>query len=772
MATSAFLEAVQPGGPWLITAIAPGSAPVSTLAKSAAEADALVAIHAGADLYWTPATLRAGASVTSKATKSDIAGSWWQWVDLDPPKGADLDAWRADALARLQAAAPTIIIDSGRGYWGFWQRATFSTDHSEIEGINLALGDALDADRCWNVDRLARLPSTVNSKTGRRAEVIAWTPGPATLPAPVAVTPAAAPADWMDLGVDPSADDDLIARALAETAPPFGDRVPFAALWNADADALASRWPARKSGDPYDRSEADMGLASRLMRMTGGDCARTERIMRRSGLARDKWNRADYLRRTILKAVDPAARRAAQLAENARIGAEAVEPAVPAVLTLDDMRRRLVFIGSSGAVVDAATHRVRKKDAAADEYAASVHRYTDPDTGKAKSIPALKAWISSRDRITADVLAWVPGAPQICRPPEIIDGGTRAFNTWRGIAPAAVPDDWRERAAPFVEHLAYLVPDDAERRRLTQWLAHIIRAPEVLPHTAYLLVTTQTGIGRNALASILVRVLRGYVAAGVDIAAILDGRFNGRLSQKLLAIVDEVREGLGERRYQRGERLKSLVTEEHRQIDVKYGLQSVEKNCCRWLMFSNYMDALPFENSDRRIVVIENPGRRQSPAYYSRLYAAIEDPAFIASVRAYLDAVDLGDFRPGEHAPLNDAKAKALDAMMSDTDRAVIDYRESYSGELTTTASIRAYVQIQHGIKVEGRHLANAIKRAGMTSTGKLVKIGGNVNRVVIVRGAWTPDDIKAAPPEWLVATLTSGNPGNAGNAHPNNAAN
>lgn len=580
-------------------------------------------------------------------------------------------------------------------------------------------------------------------------------------------------------------DNDLIRKMLTarvSSGVAFGGKASATDLWTGRVEALADAWPSQT--DAYDRSAADAALAAHLAFWTGKDCPRIERLMRLSALIRPKWDRKgdDYLKRTIIGAAarcsrvyqSPEARRAAQIAENMRIGNETVEPPVPAVLTLDDMRARLVFIGSSGAVVDSATHRVRKKDAAADEYAASVHRYTDPDNpGKTKSIPALKAWIASRDRITADVLAWVPGAPMICRPPEIIDGGTRGFNTWRGIPSVTAPDDWQDRAAPFVEHLEYLVPDVSERRRFIQWVAHIIRVPEALPHTAYLMIAETTGIGRNALASILVRVLRGYVAAGVDIAAVLDGRFNGRLSQKLLAVVDEVREGLGERRYQRGERLKSLITEEHRQIDIKYGLQSVEKNCCRWLMFSNHVDALPFENTDRRIIVIANPTVRQSPGYYTRLYGLIDDPAFIPSVRAYLDAVDLSDFRPGEHAPMNDAKCQALDAMMTDTDRAAIDFRETYGAvELTTTASITAFVQMQHGIKVEGRHLANAIKRAGMVSTGRQVKIGQNKTRVVIVRGKrWTPEMIKTASHDALVKLLT-GTAGTAGTAVPNNEAN
>jgi hypothetical protein len=90
------------------------------------------------------------------------------------------------------------------------------------------------------------------------------------------------------------------------------------------------------------------------------------------------------------------------------------------------------------------------------------------------------------------------------------------------------------------------------------------------------------------MASIIVRALRGHVAAGISLPDILDGGFTGRLSRKLLAIVDEAREGSGERRYQREQHMRRLITEEHRHINPKYGIESIEKNCCRWLMFSNH----------------------------------------------------------------------------------------------------------------------------------------------------------------------------------------
>jgi primase-polymerase (primpol)-like protein len=142
------------------------------------------------------------------------------------------------------------------------------------------------------------------------------------------------------------------------------------------------------------------------------------------------------------------------------------------------------------------------------------------------------------------VLAWVPGAKKICSPPEAVEGAKTAFNTWAGLSPPPkIPKDWKKRAKPFVDHVAFLVPVKSERERFLQWLAHIIQRPEVLPHTYFLMTAKKTGIGRNLLSSMIVRVLRGHVAAGVALPELLDGGFTGRLSRKLLAIVDEAREG-------------------------------------------------------------------------------------------------------------------------------------------------------------------------------------------------------------------------------------
>lgn len=83
----------------------------------------------------------------------------------------------------------------------------------------------------------------------------------------------------------PEDDDELIRRALSATgsaAARFGGKASFADLWEGRVEA---------------NSEADMALASHLAFWTGCDVDRIERLMFRSGLAREKWRtHRTYLR--------------------------------------------------------------------------------------------------------------------------------------------------------------------------------------------------------------------------------------------------------------------------------------------------------------------------------------------------------------------------------------------------------------------------------------------------------------------------------------------
>jgi Family of unknown function (DUF5906) len=146
--------------------------------------------NAGFDLYFSPNPIKG--TLHKKASKNDILEARHLWADLDPRENEPLEAERDAMLAVLTInlpvglPKPNRVIDSGRGFWGYWEldkpapvdgsRNNMNGPLTEAvecygRGIEQAFGDHF-ADGCRNIDRIARLPGTVNTKTGKLASVL------------------------------------------------------------------------------------------------------------------------------------------------------------------------------------------------------------------------------------------------------------------------------------------------------------------------------------------------------------------------------------------------------------------------------------------------------------------------------------------------------------------------------------------------------------------------------------------------------------------------
>jgi hypothetical protein len=337
-------------------------------------------------------------------------------------------------------------------------------------------------------------------------------------------------------------------------------------------------------------------------------------------------------------------------------------------------------------------------------------------------------------RITVDGITFAPGTGLFCNNPESI----LSLNTWRPAARNA-PADWPERVLPFLEHVAYLVPEDDERSHFLDWLAHIAQRPGVLPHHHWLMVARNFGLGRNWLAGALARVFAGHVALDFDLVHALDSGFNGRLSEKLLAIVDEIDEGSGEGRWRHSNMLRTMLTAETRLVNPKYGRQKVEFNCCRFLIFSNHETALPLTEDDRRINVVTNPAEPRDPDYYKRLYALLADRDFIHAVHEFLMDRDISDYNPGAHARLNDAKQQIVMATQSDATHAARTVVRLYPSDIAASSDLQLLIfdhipENPADLAKQANALKYALLDAGAGKYPRRVRVDGPQERVWILR--------------------------------------
>ncbi|WP_306003582.1 DUF5906 domain-containing protein [Brevundimonas sp. C43] len=165
-----FLQWLRPGGPWVLTAIPPEGGRTDTATfTDVAEAEKWLSSRSGKlNLYFSVNPLRA--ATDKKAKKEDVEELAFLHVDVDPRKGEDLASEQARAITVLEgfSPSPSAIIFSGGGYQAFWrleEPVYIGGDANRIaesEAYNRQMEIVLGGDHCWNIDRIMRIPGTIN----------------------------------------------------------------------------------------------------------------------------------------------------------------------------------------------------------------------------------------------------------------------------------------------------------------------------------------------------------------------------------------------------------------------------------------------------------------------------------------------------------------------------------------------------------------------------------------------------------------------------------
>lgn len=526
-------------------------------------------------------------------------------------------------------------------------------------------------------------------------------------------------------------DDDETILARARTAT---NKEKFVALCNGDWTAMGYA----------SQSEADMALMA-LFAFYSRSNEQCRRLFRQTALGKREKAQDDdrYIDLTLKKIRGRMEVEAAQVAQCEILKVTGADGIVnesyltPPKMSLEQMRDALVLITDGSFIAFRNNPAVMLQRADFKTYVRScITTWTVFTAQGPKEISreTFELWLADkRGRKSVHTTTFDPRYGEFCDSPD----GIAALNLYRP-RPHTAPTDWEERVAPFLTHVAYLVPVLAERNAFLDWLSHIEQHPGVLPHSGYLMIAPVEGIGRNTLADTLACVWSGHVACDLNLAETLSSTFNDQLSRKFLAVVDEINEGQNTDQWKHAERLKTLVTAAVRNINPKYGRKRTELNCCRWLLFSNHESAIPLKAGDRRWHVVRNPASPQEPGYYVNLRREIADPLFIASVREWLKHRDLSKFNPGARPELNEAKAAVVEATRSEATVRAIEMVQDWPRECITASDFcREIYGVNHthgqlsGIK--NRALEAGIQKWTGNGAGR-VRVGGHMTTIWILR--------------------------------------
>jgi len=478
--------------------------------------------------------------------------------------------------------------------------------------------------------------------------------------------------DWTTEAVPeytgPEDDAELIKRALntKSASSAFGGSSSFKDLWEANEEVLGKSYPDA-GGRPYDASSADQALAQHLAFWTGNNCERILKIMKESKLCRDKWEREDYLPRTILNSVSMQTQvysiTPTVLPEEAEgIKLNGTKPQIKYGLSI--LADKIIECKGNQDHINLllekkdAKYWIDKKNTPVDEIIISlIPIETTPDPFKSIKSPEFSAgyqylgptqqaehfkgcvYIQENHRIftptgallkaeqfnatyggynfdfssdgkitkkafeafTESQMVKYPKAEIMCFKPNLEPGkitkqdGRMMVNTYVPVVTKRIKGD----ITPFLNHLKKVLPIKRDQTILLSYMAACVQHKGIKFQWAPLLQGTH-GNGKT-LFTLCVAAAIGKTHTHLPRAAEIGEKFNAWLFNKIFIGVEDIK--VHDQKRDIYEILKPMITSESLERRAMQSDQVMHDICCNFIFNSNYRDALPITDEDRRFCI-------------------------------------------------------------------------------------------------------------------------------------------------------------------------
>lgn len=406
----------------------------------------------------------------------------------------------------------------------------------------------------------------------------------------------------------PDDDDELLARMLRSQSDntKLTGRASFRDLWENNAEVLGRTYPPdpnSRKNDPYNASSADRALAQLCAFWTGRNCERIKRLMLRSGLVREKWNRREgYLDDTILsavavqsqmltdKTVEPAgATPAPTEAPTAKMNEGATFVGIAEQI---EMFKGCVYVGDSNRALVPGGHLIKP-----DQFRVRFGGYTMPMDIENKR--------SSRDAwevFTQSQAYRSPRADSTCFRPDLPPGTIVSEHDF-----AMVNTYWPIRVArdvgdpgPFLRHLAKVLPNERDRSILLSYMAACVQYVGFKIKWAPLIQGVE-GNGKTFF-SLCVEAAVGKRYSHWPRADQISEKFNSWMFDKVFIGVEDI--FVPESQQEVIEVLKPMITAESL---AKRAMNTDQVNtsvCCNFILNSNHKGAIRKTRNDRRFAML------------------------------------------------------------------------------------------------------------------------------------------------------------------------
>lgn len=324
--------------------------------------------------------------------------------------------------------------------------------------------------------------------------------------------------------------------------------------------------------------------------------------------------------------------------------------------------------------------------------------------------------------------------------------GVLTANTYRpdtvpdGIPPEEWSADERETVRLMEAHLSNIIPIEEERRRLLQWMAWAVQRPGDKINWTPLIIGTY-GDGKSLLANMLGKVMGSQNVRVLAGGSIVESSFTGWGEGSSVTVIEEVRIS-GQNRFEVMDRLKPFITNDRVEVHAKHKDPKSVPNTASYLIFSNWVDAVPVDNKDRRYFILMTPFVGQTgqqleeagltQAYFDRLFHGVHE--HYRALRGWLQSVDVSDFPAKGRAPDSAAKAQVVEYCRTDDEIAIADAIEA--GGLGVTSDLFSSTCLSKAVADAGHQppktvaMNRVLQGMGYVQLPERIKWNGEKHRV------------------------------------------
>ncbi len=631
-AAVSFLQRFHPDGPWSLTAISPDKKVIQTATFNPGQESACCQWiddrNGKLNIYFS--ANRPMRDIRKKAEKTDIGEACCLHIDIDPRAGEDIGEEQERALRLLRAAtpAPSVIVFSGGGYQAFWRLAEpvriggDLPQAEDFERYNIHLERQFGADNCHNVDRIMRLPGTINIPDAKkrkqgRVEALATLEEFNENVYPLSAF-TAAPKVQEDAGSGFSGRSVVISGNVQRL-----DSVDDLDQWEVPDWLKVLIVQGKDPDEPHkypSRSEALFACTCELVRRGVSD------DVIYSVLTDESFGIAESV-------VEHKRPEKYALRQIERAHEDAIDP------VLRELNEKFAVIGDMGGkcriISEVYDEGLKRHKISRQSFEDFKNRYMhikvaagDDGKGNVRYAKAGHWWLEQPNRRQYERIVFLPGR----------EVPANVYNLWKGFAVDAVPG---EGHLSFLDHVRVNVCQGNEEhyRYLLGWMARTVQQPDS-PGEVAIVLRGQRGTGKSFFAKVLGNLFGRHFMQVSDPKHLV-GSFNAHLRDCVVLFADEAFYA-GDKRHE--SILKTTITEETLVVEGKGVDAEISPNFLHVLMASNSDWVVPAGEFERRFFVLDmGNDHRQDRDYFRSLREGL-DAGGMENLLHYLLTYDLSDY--------------------------------------------------------------------------------------------------------------------------------